>query len=98
MDNAIADHLAGLFAAAGLAAVTVSPQHETTRRGDPGFETRAAIWAEVAATRGHQMVADGVVTETERAAAETDHRAWVRDQAEAQTLYLLAVEGIRPIG
>lgn len=96
MDNAIADHLAGLFAAAGLADVAVSAQHETARRGDRDFETRAAIWAEVAATRGHQMVADGVISEPARASAETDCRAWVRGGAEAQTLYLLAVEGVRP--
>jgi ubiquinone/menaquinone biosynthesis C-methylase UbiE len=95
MDNAIADHLAELFVAAGLRDVEVSPQHEAVERGEPGFEAAAGIWADVAATRGRQMVADGVIDEAARAAAEADHRAWVHASAESQCLYLLAVEGIR---
>lgn len=39
------------------------------------------------------MVADGVLTEAERAAAEAEYRAWIESDAQAQTLYLLAVEG-----
>src|SRR5262245_22918543 len=38
MDNAIADHLAELFAKAGLAEITTTEQHEMTRRADPDFE------------------------------------------------------------
>jgi ubiquinone/menaquinone biosynthesis C-methylase UbiE len=64
MDNAIADHLVALFGKAGLADVVETPQHEVTERVDPGFETRVAIWAEVAASRGHQMVEEGVITES----------------------------------
>jgi ubiquinone/menaquinone biosynthesis C-methylase UbiE len=96
MDNAIADHLADLFRRADLTDIVVVPQHETTERGDEEFEARAGIWAEVAATRGHQMVSDGVISEQERATAQADYRAWLRDDAKAQTMYLLAVEGIRP--
>jgi SAM-dependent methyltransferase len=96
MDNAIADRLVGLFAAVGLEEIVVSPQHEPTVRGQSDFTTRAAIWADVAASRGYQMVRDGAVTEAERAAAEVDYREWVRDRATSQTLYLLAVEGRRP--
>jgi hypothetical protein len=96
MDNAIADHLGEMFARAGLTDTLVTPQHETTRRGDPDFATRTSIWAEVAASRGHQMVADGVISEELRAAAETDYRDWVDQRAESQTMYLLAVEGVRP--
>ncbi len=96
MDNAIADHMAALFAQAGLQKVAVTPQHETTRRGEPGFETQAGIWADVAATRGCQMVEDGVIAEADRAGAETDYRAWIRHGAEVQTMYLLAVESVRP--
>jgi len=66
-----------------------------TERVDPGFETRVGIWAEVAASRGHQMVEEGVITESQRAAAEVEHRAWMRERAEVQQLYLLAVEGVR---
>jgi ubiquinone/menaquinone biosynthesis C-methylase UbiE len=96
MDNAIADHLPELFEKAGLEKIVVTPQHEVTRRTDPDFDTRIGIWAEVAASRGHQMVADGVITEAERSAAEADHRQWARTRAESQTLYLVAVEGTRP--
>lgn len=95
MDNAMADHLPGVFARMGLVEVAISPQHEVTGRGDPDFDRHIGIWAEVAATRGLQMVEDGAVTETERALAEAEYRAWIRDRAEAHTLYLLAVEGVR---
>jgi len=95
MDNAIADHLPALFANAGLADVAISEQHETTRRGDPDFAVRAGIWADVAATRGHQMVADGAIDEATRAHAEREYRDWVAGTAVTQTSYLLAVDGIR---
>lgn len=96
MDNAIADHLAGLFAVAGLEAIAVTPQHESTQRGDPDFTLRVGLWADVIATRGHQMVADGAIREVQRAQAEADYRAWMHETAQAQTMYLLAVEGRRP--
>jgi len=94
MDNAMADHLADLFARAGLSEVTVSPQHEVARRGEPDFEACAGIWADVAASRGHQMVADGAIDEARRAAAEAELRAWAASTATAHAMYLLAVEGI----
>ena len=94
MDNAMADHLADLFARAGLRDVGVTPQHEDVRRGEPDFEARAGIWADVAATRGHQMVADGAIDEARRAAAEAELRAWAASTATAHAMYLLAVEGI----
>jgi len=97
MDNAMADHLAGLFARAGLCEVAVSPQHEVARRGEPDFEARAGIWADVAATRGRQMVADGVVDEHGRAAAEAELRAWAHGDGETMRMYLLAVEGVRAL-
>jgi len=95
MDNAIADHLARLLAKAGLAEINTTEQHEFIRRTDPEFEARAGIWAAVAATRGHQMVADGTIGESERRNAEVDYRAWLRHGAESHALYLLAVEGVR---
>ena len=97
MDNAIADHLAEMFAQARLTDILVTPQHEVTRRNDPDFATRIGIWAEVAASRGHQMVADSIISEDLRAAAETDYRNWIGNSAESQTMYLLAVEGVRPV-
>ncbi len=96
MDNAIADRLAALLAEAGLRDVTVTPQHEVARRGGPEWALRAGIWAQVAATRGHQMVADGAIAEAERWAAEVEYREWVRAGGEAHTQYLLAAEGVKP--
>ena len=95
MDNAIADHLALLFAEAGLAQIITTEQHDVTRRIDPDFEARAGIWAAVAASRGHQMVADGVISESERRSAEVDYRVWLGDGAESHAMYLLAIEGVR---
>ena len=95
MDNGIADHLPEMFARVGLHEIVTTEQHETTRRADGDFETRAGIWASVAATRGHQMVADGAVSESERRSAEVDYRAWLRAGAESHTMYLRAVEGVR---
>jgi len=95
MDNAIADHLSEMFARAGLREIVATDQHETSRRSDPDFEARAGIWAAVAATRGHQMVADGAISEAERRAAEADYRSWLRDGAETHVQYLRAVEGVR---
>lgn len=96
MDNAIADHLSEMFAQAGLTSIAETPLHEIAQRGDPDFVTRLAIWAEVAAVRGPQMVESGIITEGQRVAAEADYRAWIRDSAESQTMYLVAVEGTRP--
>jgi len=95
MDNAIADHLRDLLAGVGLIEIVATDQQEVVHRTDPDFETRAGIWAAVAASRGHQMVADGAVSEPERRAAEADYRAWLRDGAESHVQYLLAVEGVR---
>ena len=95
MDNAIADHLASMFAEAGLRDVVVTPQYEATTRGEADFERRIGIWSAVIAGRGRQMVEDGAITESERATAEEDYAAWARDRARSQTLYLLAVEGVK---
>ena len=95
MDNLIADHLVRLLEVADLDAIRSSGQHETATRGDPDFAVRAGIWADVAATRGHQMVTDGAVDEPTRAAAEHDYRDWVATKAQRQTMYLLAVDGVR---
>lgn len=97
MDNAIAEHLPQMFADLGLTGVCATLQTELSERGKPGFESGAGIWAGIAATRGHQMVRDGAITEAERAAAEADYRAWLRDAAQSQMLYLVAVEGMRPV-
>ena len=95
MDNAIADHLADLARRAGLGEIVVTAQHETSRRGEPDFAARAGIWADVAATRGRQMVRDGFVGEQTRAHAEAELRAWAEGDGELMTMYMLAVDGMR---
>ncbi|GIP39409.1 hypothetical protein J31TS4_26890 [Paenibacillus sp. J31TS4] len=96
MDNAIADRLPALFRETGLKDIEVTPELERTERGDPDFAARIGIWAEVAASRGRQMVRDGYLTEPEREMAEREYREWVKETAVSQTMYLLAVQGRRP--
>lgn len=96
MDNAIADHLPALFHSIGLDDVSITSQHETANRTDADFLSRIRIWADVAASRGLQMVQDGYVTESERARAEMEYLDWMENTAQSQTLYMLAVEGIKP--
>jgi ubiquinone/menaquinone biosynthesis C-methylase UbiE len=95
MDNALADHLADLFAQAGLTQIVVTPQQERTTRDEPDFATRTSLWADLTATRGRQVVADGAFDEADRATAEAAYRQWAREHAQTQTMYLLAVEGVR---
>jgi len=92
-DNAVAGKLPAMFDRVGAVDVTLTPQPECTRRDDGDFVTRAGIWADVAATRGHQMVRDGILSEAERSAAEREYRAWVATDAESMTLHLAAAHG-----
>ncbi|MBD0255861.1 MAG: methyltransferase domain-containing protein [Cytophagales bacterium] len=93
MQNDIADRLAGYFETAGLGEIATTSQAETVRRTDPGYAAKMGIWAIVAETRGHQLVADGYVTEAQRQAAVQDYTAWVATDADRMEMYLLAVEG-----
>jgi ubiquinone/menaquinone biosynthesis C-methylase UbiE len=93
-DNAIAGRLPAMFENVGAADVALTLQLECTMRGHGDFMQRASIWADVAATRGHQMVRDGFVSETEREAAEQEYRSWIAVDAESMTLHLVAVQGV----
>ncbi|KAB8138159.1 methyltransferase domain-containing protein [Gracilibacillus oryzae] len=95
MDNRIADHLADMFSANGLTNIETSVQHETVTKSDHDFKQRVSIWAEVADSRGHQLVADGYITETERAGAVEEYRDWINTSAESMEMYLLAVSGCK---
>lgn len=95
MDNTIADHLPDLFKKVGINDIIITPQHETVKRTDNDFNSRISIWADVAASRGIQMVKDGFITESERAAAEKEYREWINEAVMSQTMYLLAVEGLK---
>ncbi|MBO9152119.1 class I SAM-dependent methyltransferase [Chitinophaga sp. GCM10012297] len=91
-DNHIADNLAEMFHATGFSSVNVEPHMELTQKGDAHFISKAGIWAEVAETRGHQLVKDGYITEAERLAAVEAYNAWLAGEGEQMQLYLLAVE------
>ena len=96
MDNAIADHLASEFERLGLADIRVTEQHERSDSLHANDKSRLAIWSSVAATRGHQMVRDGYLSELQREKAEEDYLAWIDTTAVSQSLYLLSVEGCVP--
>ena len=93
MQNDIADRLAGYYETAGLRDIAVTSQVETVRRTDPDYAAKMSIWAKVAETRGHQLVADGYVTEAQRLAAVQDYTAWLATEGDHMEMYLLAVEG-----
>lgn len=95
MDNEIADHLKAMFKKEALTDIDVTIQSEVTDRKDETFQTSISIWASVAESRGVQMVNDGYITETQRLEAVIDYQDWVKNEAESQTMYLLAVEGIK---
>jgi ubiquinone/menaquinone biosynthesis C-methylase UbiE len=96
MDNEIADHLAAMMGELGLTEVTSTEEAEVTERGDSDFDTRMALWPGVIATRGHQLVADGKLSEAERAAAGRAFAEWIATDARSQALHLLAVSARRP--
>jgi SAM-dependent methyltransferase len=96
MDNEMADHLEAMFEELGLREVRCSPQPELARRGEQDFDVRIALWGQVIATRGHQVVADGFLSEARRAAAEADFAEWAAGAAQSQTLWLAAAEGVVP--
>ncbi|MXX02228.1 MAG: methyltransferase domain-containing protein [Gemmatimonadetes bacterium] len=93
MDNAIADNIAPALERLGLVDIRETAQHEYADSHDGDGKSRLGIWSAVAATRGFQLVQDGYLTESQRAAAEADSLEWIDSNAVSQTLYLLAVEG-----
>lgn len=95
MNNVIADELVNMFQQINLHDVQMTEQHERSTRSDADFFTRLEIWADVAASRGLQMVKDGYLTEYERVEAENNYRKWINEKAILQELYLLAVEGTK---
>lgn len=96
LDNAIADRLPALMSDAGLRDIRVFPQLEEMKRGQPGFEARASIWADTAASRGPQMARDGYGTPEAWEQAESEYRRWVAAEAISIKMVMLAAEGIKP--
>ena len=95
MDNAIAAHLPGMFDQVGLIGVTAVDQREVTTVRDADYQRRIALWPGVIATRGHQVVTDGWLTEADRALAEKDIWRWIEESSPAQSLFLLSVMGTK---
>ncbi|GIE93033.1 methyltransferase domain-containing protein [Paractinoplanes rishiriensis] len=91
MDNAIGRRLGELFDAAGLVDVVVTAEPETATA-----PPRIHLWGDVIETRGHQMVADGVITEARRAAAGAAFQVWLAGPEHVQMLQLYAAVGTRP--
>lgn len=59
-------------------------------------QRRIALWPGVIATRGHQVVADGWLTEADRALAEEAIRRWIAESHPTQSLFLRSVTGTKP--
>jgi ubiquinone/menaquinone biosynthesis C-methylase UbiE len=97
-DNELARHLPAMLRQAGLLEVSESDESEVATRGERDFATRVALWPNIIATRGHQLVGDGALREAERSRAEAEFRSWIETDAERQVLRLSAVVGTRPLG
>jgi ubiquinone/menaquinone biosynthesis C-methylase UbiE len=93
MDNAIADHLEGIFEDIGLRDVHVQDQSEVSSHGSDTFMDEISIWKKVAETRGKQLVSDGYLTEAERQTAIDEYQRWMDNEAQHMKLYLKAVTG-----
>lgn len=96
MDNALALRLEPMLSRAGLIGVGAVDSSEEAVRGTADFDSRASLWPKVAATRGHQLVADGVISERERADAELELWRWAREDGRRQTLRLVFASGSKP--
>jgi len=96
MDNAIAAHLPAMFEQAGLIGVSAVDQREVTTARDADYQQRIALWPGVIGTRGHQVVADGWLTEADRALAEKDIWRWIEESTPTQSLFLRSVTGTKP--
>jgi len=94
--NRMAEVLPELFIAQGIRDVAVHVDDEVARRGEPGFENAAEIWAHVAETIGRRLVIAGFLTERELIEAQSEYRAWTAGGLQTQTLELRTVEGRIP--
>ena len=93
MDNAIADHLEGIFEDIGLRNIDVQDQSEVSSSGTDTFMEEISIWKKVAETRGKQLVADGYLTEAERQTTIDEYKRWMDNDAKHMKLYLKAITG-----
>ena len=95
MNNAIAHDLPGYFETAGLSRIKSIKANQVYRRGQTDFAFKAGIWADVAASRGKQLVEDGYLDEDLRLRAIAEYRMWVDTKAQSMTMKLMDVRGIK---
>lgn len=96
MDNRVGRRLAQLLAQAGLIDVFSQPMPHICRRHPGGDWEHASVWADVAATRGHELVRDGYISDAECLAAEAEYRCWLAEQGVLHVLALVSAHGRRP--
>lgn len=68
--------VAELCAGAGLVVVALEEADDVVRRGDRRFPAASAVWPQVIATLGPQMVGDGALREDDRAEAGASAGPW----------------------
>lgn len=91
-DNRMADSLPGLFCAAGIEEIEIHPDDEITTSGDPD----SSLWIRVIEGVGPQIVSEGMLSEPQRLAAESDYRDWAATRLQKQTLQMRTVIGRAP--
>jgi SAM-dependent methyltransferase len=95
MDNRIGRRLGEMLARAGLTGVQTRLMPLEARRDRPASWREAVMWADLAATRAHQLVQGGYLSEIERAEAEADYRSWLCLPAATVRLTLFSSSGRR---
>jgi SAM-dependent methyltransferase len=90
-DNAIATRLPALLAAAGLEDVRSENHDETTRRGEPDFLAKTALWAEVIESLGPTLERAGACDAAGLDAARRDYDAYRRRDLLRHTLSMRTV-------
>lgn len=96
LDNALADHLPGLFARQGLTDIQVSNEDISCKQGHSRFQDALDIVGQLIVTCGPTMVADGLLGEQDCVTAYSDYEQWCRNNAQSIHYMMRAVEGRRP--
>ena len=95
MNNAIANDLFRYLETAGLSEISSINANQVYLRGQTDFTFKTGIWADVAASRGKQLVKDGYLDEELRVKAIEEYRLWVNTKAQSMTMKLMDVRGIK---
>ena len=95
MSNTIANQLPQYFETAGLAQINSLNASQKYIRGEADFVFKAGIWADVAASRGNQLVKDGYLDENLRLRAIEEYKNWVDSEAQSMKMKLMDVRGMK---